>query len=161
MEAITKAQVHSSTIGEASRQSGVHIETIRYYEKIRLLPPPPRSDGGRRIYGQPELRTLTFIRRARELGLTIEDIRTLLDLGGPGQASCSQVCAVATRHLDSVRSKIADLQKLERFLNGTISRCSGTAGMDCAVLDALYRPEAAVSGEIPAERRTPVKAERQ
>lgn len=126
------------TIGAVSRRTGVNIETIRYYEKIRMLPPPIRTAGGRRVYGTEEVRKLAFIRRGRELGLTLGDIRGLLRLGTPGQTSCSKVCAVATRHLDDVRAKIADLQKLERRLSSTIAQCADSDPDECAVLDALY-----------------------
>lgn len=135
---ITKTRAKGLMIGELSRRTGVHIETIRYYEKINMLPKPPRTAGGRRVYGTTETRILAFIRRARELGFTLDQIRALLGLGEPGKATCSEVCAIATRHLDDIRSKIADLQKLERLFSKTIARCSGGAVPDCAVLDVLY-----------------------
>src|SRR2546423_1095354 len=80
-------------IGELSRLCGVHIETIRYYEKIGMLPAPPRTESGRRVYGPKETRILVFIRRGRELGFTLDQIRALLNLGGPGKASCAEVDA--------------------------------------------------------------------
>jgi MerR family transcriptional regulator, mercuric resistance operon regulatory protein len=138
MRQITDSRAEGLMIGELSRRTGVHIETIRYYEKIKMLPAPPRTAGGRRVYGPVETRTLAFIRRARELGFTLDEIRALLNLGGPGKASCSEVCAIATPHLEDIRSKIADLRKLERLLSRTISQCSGEAVPECAVLDALY-----------------------
>jgi MerR family mercuric resistance operon transcriptional regulator len=141
MRPITDSRAEGLMIGELSRRTGVHIETIRYYEKIKMLPAPPRTAGGRRIYGPVETRTLAFIRRARELGFTLDEIRALLDLGGPGKATCSEVCAIATRHLEDIRSKIVDLRKLERLLSRTIAQCSGEAVPDCAVLDALYPPD--------------------
>ncbi len=153
---ITDARADGLMIGELSRRTGVHIETIRYYEKIKMLPAPPRTAGGRRIYGPVETRTLAFIRRARELGFTLEEIRALLKLGGPGKASCAEVCAIATPHLEDIRSKIADLQKLERLLSRTIAQCSGQAVPDCAVLDALYpsdiKSKKIVSSEVSASR---------
>lgn len=140
MRPITNSRAEGLMIGELSRRTGVHIETIRYYEKIGMLAAPPRTAGGRRVYGPLDLRTLTFIRRARELGFTLSEIRALLGLGGPGKATCSEVCAIATRHLEDIRSKIVDLRKLERLLSRTIAQCSGEAVPDCAVLDALYPP---------------------
>jgi MerR family mercuric resistance operon transcriptional regulator len=152
MRPITNSRAEGLMIGELSRRTGVHIETIRYYEKIKMLPAPPRTAGGRRIYGPVETRTLAFIRRARELGFTLDEIRALLDLGGPGKATCSEVCAIATRHLEDIRSKIVDLRKLERLLSRTIAQCSGEAVPDCAVLDALYpartKPRAMASSKI-------------
>jgi MerR family mercuric resistance operon transcriptional regulator len=124
-------------IGELSRLTGVNIETIRYYEKIKMLQAPPRTEGGHRIYGPTEARVLAFIRRARELGFSLDEIRALLELGGPGNASCADVRKIATRHLDDIRTKIADLKKLERLLAKTIARCSGNRVPDCPVLDIL------------------------
>jgi MerR family mercuric resistance operon transcriptional regulator len=80
MPDITDARAGNLSIGEISRRTGVHIETIRYYEKVKMLPPPPRTEGGRRVYGSSQMRTLTFIRRARELGFTLDEIRNLLGL---------------------------------------------------------------------------------
>jgi MerR family mercuric resistance operon transcriptional regulator len=117
--------------------TGVKIETIRYYERIRMLPPPPRSGSGRRLYGATDIRILAFIRRAREFSFPLEDIRALLRLGGPGKASCGEVREIAARHLTDIRSKISDLRKLERSLTRTVDRCSGTTAPKCPVLDIL------------------------
>jgi MerR family mercuric resistance operon transcriptional regulator len=90
----------SFSIGELSRRSEVNIDTIRYYERIRILPAPPRTASGRRVYGSAESQTLIFIRRARELGFTLDEIRTLLALSAEdGRATCAEVREVATRHL--------------------------------------------------------------
>ena len=83
------------TIGELSKLTGVHIETIRYFERVKMLPKPPRTAGGRRAYGAAHLRVLAFIKRSRELGFSPDDVRSLLRLGGPGKAPCSQVRDVA------------------------------------------------------------------
>jgi MerR family mercuric resistance operon transcriptional regulator len=124
-------------IGELSRLTGVNIETIRYYEKIKMLRPPPRTEGGRRVYGPTETRLLAFIRRGRELGFGLDDIRALLALGAPGKASCADVREIAAHHLGDIRSKIDDLRKLERQLAKTIAQCSGSRVPDCPVLDIL------------------------
>jgi MerR family mercuric resistance operon transcriptional regulator len=124
-------------IGELSRLTGVNIETIRYYEKIKMLQPPRRTEGGRRVYGPTETRLLAFIRRGRELGFGLQDIRALLALGGPGKASCADVRKITADHLDDIRTKIADLRKLERLLSKTIAQCSGNRAPDCPVLDIL------------------------
>jgi MerR family mercuric resistance operon transcriptional regulator len=92
MRAITVSRAENLAIGELSRLSGANIETIRYYERVKMLAPPSRTAGGRRIYGSNDLRMLVFIRRARELGFSLEDIRALLRLGGPEKASCRE-CA--------------------------------------------------------------------
>jgi MerR family mercuric resistance operon transcriptional regulator len=124
-------------IGELSRLTRVNIETIRYYERVKMLPAPPRTASGRRVFGPMDLRILVFIRRARELGFSLQEIRTLLRLGTRETASCREVKEIATHHLDDVRAKISDLAKLERLLAKTIARCSGKRVPDCPVLDIL------------------------
>ena len=137
MRATTAWRAEHLQIGELSRLSGVNIETIRYYERIRMLPPPPRTASGRRVYGSTGLRTLVFIRRSRELGFSLDRIRALLRLGGPGKASCREVREIAAHHLDDVRAKLGNLKKLERLLARTVARCSGRTAPDCPVLDIL------------------------
>ncbi len=137
MPQITFSRAEALAIGELSRLTGVNIETIRYYEKIKLLPAPLRTEGGHRLYGPRERRTLAFIRRARELGFTLDEIRALLELGAPGNASCAEVKKIAAHHLDDIRAKIADLKKLERLLAATIAKCSGRKVPECPVVDIL------------------------
>ena len=139
MRQITPSRAEALAIGELSRLTGVNIETIRYYEKSRILPAPPRTAGGHRVYGPRERRTLAFIRRGRELGFTLEEVRALLDLGGPGKVSCAEVREIAAHHLKDIRAKIRDLVKLERLLARTIARCSGRTVPDCPVIDILDR----------------------
>lgn len=129
------------TIGRLAALSRVNLETIRYYERIGLMPEPGRSEGGHRLYEDAHRRRLTFIRRARELGFRIEEIRTLLDLAQPQRRSCADVRAVAVPHLDDVRAKIADLTRLEAALAATVSRCStDTSAPSCPVLEVLEAP---------------------
>jgi MerR family mercuric resistance operon transcriptional regulator len=137
MGAITAPRATHMPIGELSRLTGVNIETIRYYEKIKMLPAPPRTASGRRVYGAKETQVLAFIRRGRELGFTLDEIRALLDLGGPGKASCGEVRDIARHHLKHIRSKIDDLVKLEKLLAKTIAQCSGRKVPECPVLDML------------------------
>jgi MerR family mercuric resistance operon transcriptional regulator len=137
MRAITASRAEIVSIGELSRLTGVNIETIRYYERIKMLPAPPRTASGRRVYGSHEARILAFIRRSRELGFSLDQIRTLLRLGGPEKASCSEVRKIATHHLEDIRAKLVDLKKLERLLAKTVARCSGKTAPDCPVLDIL------------------------
>jgi MerR family mercuric resistance operon transcriptional regulator len=125
------------SIGELSKLSGVNIETIRYYERIKMLSPPLRTANGRRVYGPAERRTLAFIRRSRELGFTLEEIRALLALGGPERAPCADVHKIAGAHLANVRKKLSDLVKLEAILAETVAQCSDGATPDCPVLDIL------------------------
>ena len=125
------------SIGQLSELTGVNIETIRYYEKIGLLPPASRAANGRRVYRAVEHRILAFVRRSRELGFSLNDIRALLRLSGPDKASCREVRDIAAHHLAGVRAKIGDLRKLEGLLATTVSQCSGTTAPECAVLDVL------------------------
>ena len=137
MRAITASRADDLTIGKLSKLTGVNIETIRYYERTKVLPPPPRTDSGRRAYQLSDVRTLAFLRRARELGFSLDDIRTLLRLGGPEKASCREVLRIAAHHLDDIRAKLSDLRKLERLLAKTVAQCTGTTAPDCPVLDIL------------------------
>ena len=137
MQTITSSGAENISIGELSRLSGVKIETIRYYERIKMLPTPPRTASGRRVYGPAETRSLAFIRRSRDLGFTLEEIRALLALGGPERAPCADVRKIAGAHLGNVRKKLSDLVKLEAILAETVARCSDGATPDCPVLDIL------------------------
>ena len=137
MRAITVSRAENLPIGELSRLSGVNIETIRYYERIKMLPAPPRTASGRRVFGATDLRFLVFIRRSREMGFSLDEIRALLRLGAPAMASCSEVKEIATRHLEDIRAKLRDLKKLERLLARTVAQCSGKTAPDCPVLDIL------------------------
>ena len=137
MAAITASRAEALPIGELAKRSGVHIETIRYYERAKLLLPPPRTASGRRVYDLRDVRILVFVRRSRELGFSLDEIRALLRLGGPEKASCREVREIAAYHLEDIRSKLRDLKKLERLLATTVSRCSGRTAPDCPVLDIL------------------------
>jgi MerR family transcriptional regulator, mercuric resistance operon regulatory protein len=99
MQPVTDKRGASLSIGALSQQTGVHIETIRYYERVKMLAAPPRTGGGRRVYDHSHRRTLGFIRRARDLGFSLDEIRALLDLDGSGRASCAEVREIANRHL--------------------------------------------------------------
>lgn len=124
-------------IGEAARQSGVKVPTIRYYEEIGLLPEPPRSDGNRRLYGPAHLERLAFIRHGRQLGFEIEAIRTLLDLqDNPGQP-CSPADSIARRRLDEVEARIAKLTALKAELERMIDGCAHGSVADCRVIEVL------------------------
>jgi MerR family mercuric resistance operon transcriptional regulator len=123
-------------IGALSRRTGVNIETIRYYERIGIMPRAPRSDGRRRLYGEPAVRRLTFIRRSRELGFSLEEVRGLLGLVEGGH-SCGDVKAMALGHVAHIRAKIADLRRMERTLVETAARCEGGTAPDCPIVDVL------------------------
>jgi MerR family mercuric resistance operon transcriptional regulator len=123
-------------IGGAARASGVHVETIRYYERIGLVAAPPRSAAGQRRYGPVELRRLRFVRRARELGFSLDEIRALLALAAGGHA-CAEVRDLAQRHLGEIRRKIADLERMEATLAATVALCAGDTAPHCPILDTL------------------------
>ena len=127
------------TIGKLSKATGVNVETIRYYEKIGLLPEPPRSAGGHRLYSDGHLKRLGFIRRGRELGFTLEEIRNLLGLVDGGY-TCGEVKEATLRHMSDIRRKIADLKRMERTLADTAARCAGDDTPDCPIIDTLFRP---------------------
>src|SRR6516162_8601139 len=113
MSRITVLRASGMSIGQLSELTSVKIETIRYYEKIGLLPPALRAANGRRVYRAIDHRILAFVRRSRELGFSLNDIRALLRLGGPENASCREVSEIAAHHLLEIRAKIGDLRKLE------------------------------------------------
>ena len=132
-------------IGTLSQRTGCNIETIRYYERVRLLPAPARSPGGYRLYGTAHLKRLTFIRRARALGFSINEVRRLLKLADERKRPCAEVRVVAAAHLDDVRDKIADLKTMERVLKETVARCARGTGSHCPLIDSLYRDGSDVS----------------
>lgn len=138
----SKSQVQRLTRGEVSERAGCNIETVRYYERIGMLPPPPRSEGGHRIYDQDHLKRLKFICRSRELGFTLKQVRGLLKLVDEGGGSCEEVRTIALDHLDVIRKKVADLQTLEAVLDDMVARCEGGKVPDCPIIDALYRQPA-------------------
>lgn len=125
-------------IGQLSKQTQCKIETIRYYEKIGLLPEPGRTEGGYRIYSDAHLKRLSFVRRSRELGFTIEEIRALLALVDQDSYTCADIKAITVEHLGTIRQKIADLKKLEKTLENISSQCSGDTTPQCPIIDNLF-----------------------
>jgi MerR family transcriptional regulator, mercuric resistance operon regulatory protein len=130
---------HSYTRGSLARQTGVNAETIRYYEKIGVMPEPPRSEGGHRVYDETHLQRLSFIRRCRELGFVLNEIRGLLELVDTGHYTCAQVRDRTVVHLHDVQRKIADLQKMEGVLEEMVDQCEGELVPDCPIINALSR----------------------
>ena len=120
-----------------ARRTGCNLETIRYYEKIGMMPEPPRAASGYRVYDEPHVARLRFILRGRELGFSIEELRGLLRLVDRGTQTCSEVRARTEQHLADVRGKIADLKRIENVLAATAALCSGKQVPECPVLDAL------------------------
>lgn len=140
MDNTTAAKTPGMPIGVLADSAGVKVETIRYYESVGILAEPPRSPGGHRIYGAEQVRRLSFVRRARELGFSLGDVRLFLDLVDGGGKTCAEVRDVTLAHLGGVRAKIADLQRLEKTLAETVAACDGNTVPDCPVVDALFGP---------------------
>ena len=132
------------SIGVLAARTGYKPETIRYYERTGILPKPPRTPGGQRRYRVDHLMRLNFIRRARELGFPLDEIRALLRLVDEHGHSCAEVEAVGRGHLDSVRTRIADLKAMEAVLEDMVEHCAGGTVPDCPIIEALFRePDAA------------------
>jgi MerR family mercuric resistance operon transcriptional regulator len=125
------------SIGETATLTGCNIETIRYYERVGLLSQPPRTGGGHRMYDEAGLARLKFIRRSRELGFPLGDVRTLLGLADRRSIACAEVRAVTATQLRTVRAKLADLGRMERVLAELVRRCAGEAAPDCPIIEAL------------------------
>lgn len=123
-------------IGEASRRSGVSIETIRYYEREGIVPKPVRSANGRRVYSNPEVDRLRFIKRCRDLGFGTGEAAVLLSLSEATDARCSEVRDIGTAHLASVQRKISDLQRLDAALQELIANCD-RGHSSCPLLEKL------------------------
>ena len=124
-------------IGELSRATGTNIETIRYYERIGLLPAPARTDANYRSYGDAHRARLRFVRHSRELGFTIDEIRSLLDLSDHPERDCADADRIASAHLEQVEAKIAQLSALRDELTRIVGRCRGGLAGDCRVIEAL------------------------
>lgn len=124
------------TIGKLSQETGVKIETIRYYEKEGLMPEPSRKASGHRIYGIDQVKQLRFIKRGRELGFSLSEIRELIGTEN-NPPNCNDVFTLTDRHLASIRAKIIDLRKLEKRLSSIASECHQNDNPNCPIIDAL------------------------
>jgi MerR family mercuric resistance operon transcriptional regulator len=126
-------------IGGVSQRTGCNIETIRYYERIGLLPSPDRH-GRYRRYGPRDIERLVFVRRARELGFTLDEVRALLKLSwSGGKSTCNEVREISAAHLTDVRKRIADLRAMERVLSSAIRQCDAGQQPGCPLIEALSR----------------------
>jgi MerR family transcriptional regulator, mercuric resistance operon regulatory protein len=124
------------SIGEVSRQAGANVETIRYYERIGLIPAPPRR-GRYRSYGLEDVRRLRFVRRARQLGFAVDRVRTLLGLATGGQAACGEARSLAASHLADVKARISDLRRMEHVLADAVRACDAGDDLGCPMIDCL------------------------
>ncbi len=125
------------TIGDLAKATDTKVETIRYYERIGLLAAPGRTRGNYRAYAATQLDRLSFIRRARDLGFSLAQVRGLLSLADQPDRSCEAVDAIARQHLVEVERKIADLAALRRELDSIISRCGHGTIAQCRIIEAL------------------------
>lgn len=132
------------SIGALAQQTGSTVPTIRYYEEIGLLPVGPRTEAGRRLYGAPAVKRLTFIRRCRDFGFSIEQVRELVCLVDEPDRPCVEVRDIASGHLAEVRKKLAELQALEHSLAAFVvscdTACAGGTSVDCTILEDLAQP---------------------
>src|SRR5216684_6700580 len=124
-------------IGQLAKATSTKTETIRYYERIGLLRAPDRTRANYRSYAGEHVQSLRFIRRARELGFSIEDVRELLDLAGHRESPCSGIDQIAARHLAMIEGEIATLKRLRRELRDTLAACAGGLVAECRVVQAL------------------------
>lgn len=124
-------------IGQAARASGLSARMIRHYESIGLLPAATRSDSGYRQFGASELRSLAFIKRARELGFSLEEVGQLLQLWRDRQRASADVKALASGHIATLERKITELVSLRDTLRELVENCHGDQGPDCPILDDL------------------------
>lgn len=136
---MTTFQLPRLGIGEVARRADCKVETVRYYERIGILPPPERSAGGQRRYATAHLMRLNFVRRARDLGFTLGEVRNLLELADDRDRTCVQVAAVARAHLGGIRAKIANLRRLETVLDDLVAACADGTRPDCPIIETLYR----------------------
>lgn len=127
-------------ISDAAAASGCHLETIRYYERVGLLPPPARTPSRYRQYGEADVERLRFVTRGRELGFGLDEIRSLLRLSQDPTMSCGEVDQIARQHLNDIRSRIEDLQRMADELERTVNACSGDQRGACTILDTLRQP---------------------
>jgi MerR family mercuric resistance operon transcriptional regulator len=133
-----KSKLKPITRGVLAHQSSVNSETIRYYEKIGLMPHPARSAGGHRLYDDDHLKRLVFIRRCRELGFSLDEIKNLLGLVDTGEYSCDEVKLRTEAHLKDVQQKLRDLKKMEGLLKDLVAECSNGKLSSCPIVEALY-----------------------
>jgi len=128
------------SIGELANETGVKVVTIRYYEQIGVLPAPVRTTGNYRAYNKGHAQRLRFIRRCRDLGFSLDQVRELFRLSTENTPSCADVCRIAERHLRAIEEKLADLNRLASELRRISASCSGSRPMaDCRILEALSR----------------------
>jgi len=135
-------------IGELARRAGSTSETVRYYERIGLLPRPGRTDSNYRDYSEEDVERLAFIRHARSLGFELDDAASLLKLADAVGADCGKVDAVAQRHLEAIEAKILKLQSLQQELRAILAQCQGGAISSCRIIGAMRDHSGCGTGHV-------------
>jgi Cu(I)-responsive transcriptional regulator len=125
------------TIGRLARATGTNVETIRFYEKSGILPAPARTDGNYRSYDPAHLNRLSFVRRARDLGFSLDEVKALLKLSDDQNQSCAAVDNIAKKHRDEVERKIRDLEALKSELDRIIDECTCGTVAECRIIESL------------------------
>ncbi|TNE56971.1 MAG: MerR family transcriptional regulator [Alphaproteobacteria bacterium] len=133
------------TIGPLAEASGVKVQTVRYYEQIGLMPAPHRSEGNQRLYSQPHVDRLAFIRHARDLGFSLNDVRELLELQDKPDLSCGEADQIASQHLNEIERKIMRLQALKTELARMVDQCAGGVISNCRVIEILSNHDKCVT----------------
>ncbi|MDK8186953.1 MULTISPECIES: MerR family transcriptional regulator [Sphingomonas] len=129
--------MNALTIGKLAAATGTKVETVRYYERAGLIAPPARTDGNYRSYRPEDLERLRFIRRTRDLGFSLDEVRALMGLAAQRDRDCGTVGELARRHLEEIDRKIADLTSLRRELADVIASCAGGTMAECRILGAF------------------------
>lgn len=141
-EEITMPEITNSKgygIGDMSRKTGVNIETVRYYERIGIMPQPDRTEGGNRQYNHDQLKRLHFIKRSRELGFNLEEVRGLLKLVDRTDFTCREVHTLTVDHLVTVKRKLSDLKRMQKVLDAMALECSQGEVPTCPIIDELFK----------------------
>lgn len=134
------------TIGEAAKAAGTKPETVRYYERLGVLPAPRRTESNYRVYGPADVRRLLFLRKGRALGFSLDDLQTLLALSDEADRDCAEVDRITQDHLEAVEQKLADLQRLADELRRLGDQCRGGRIRDCRIIEALTPGESDSAG---------------
>lgn len=132
--------MNGMAIGTLAKRTGTKVNTVRFYEEIGLLPRAARTESGRRTYGLPDLNRLSFIRNARGLGFSIDQIRSLLALAGEEDQDCSTARDLANRHLLEVENRLEQLSRLRKELKRIARSCDGGKVSDCRIIEAIAKP---------------------
>jgi len=127
------------SIGALAQRCDTKVETVRYYERIGLMPAPARTSGGHRVYDEAHLKQLYFIRRARELRFPIGRIQELLSLSSPDETSCEVASDIAVGHLADIRQKVSNLRALEATLENLLEACVERSDPACPIIETLYK----------------------